>query len=157
MNLVDHLLNDNAIRVQRYASDWKDAIQQGVGCLVQAKKATWEYYNAIVETARKNGPYFLLMPGVALPHARPEQGALATGFSLLTLSSPVNFGNVENDPVSILLTFTATDANAQVEESLAQAVVLFEDDTRVRHMMTAMTVEQMIDILKSVDFTELDE
>ncbi|MGI9256164.1 MAG: PTS sugar transporter subunit IIA, partial [Salinispira sp.] len=110
MNLVKFLLDENMIRVNQEAANWKEAVKLGISLLVDSGKASWNYYNAILRSAERNGPYFVLMPGVVLPHARPEEGALGTGFSLVTLKEPVNFGSPENDPISILLSFCAADA-----------------------------------------------
>ncbi|EGM1341854.1 PTS sugar transporter subunit IIA, partial [Salmonella enterica] len=42
-------------------------------------------------------------PGIALPHARPEQGANHNQISVTTLSTPVAFGNADCDPIWLLL------------------------------------------------------
>lgn len=151
MGLVDALLGGDMVRLKQPAADWKEAVHLGIGCLVDAGKANWGYCDAIIRSVAKNGPYFILMPGVALPHARPEEGALGTGFSLVTLKEPVDFGSPENDPISILLSFCALDAASQVEESLAQAVTLFEDDRIVAELMEAESLKQIEKILRAVE------
>ena len=151
MSLIDYLIGEGMVRVKQPAVDWKAAVKTGIACLVHAGKATWDYYDAILRSTAKNGPYFLLMPGVALPHARPEDGALGTGFSLVTLKEPVNFGMPENDPISILLSFCSSDSASQVEESLAQAVTLFEDDRIVEQLMAAASLDQIEKVLRTID------
>jgi PTS system ascorbate-specific IIA component len=55
------------------------------------------------------GPYVVVAPGIALLHARPEDGVLEPCISLITLDTPVDFGHSENDPVDIVIAFGATN------------------------------------------------
>jgi PTS system ascorbate-specific IIA component len=50
-----------------------------------------EYVTAIVEQHHTLGPYYVLA-GLAMPHARPEEGAKGLGLSLLKLKQGVSFG-----------------------------------------------------------------
>lgn len=157
INLAETLIEDGAIRVKKHATNWQDAIKIGIGCLVKAGKVRWGYYDSILESVQKNGMYFVLMPGVALPHARPNENVLSSGFSLVTLEQPVNFGSPENDPISILLSFAATDAKTQVEGLLTQAVTLFEEQEHVDRLQHATTLPQIHSCLRSVDFSAAEE
>ena len=55
------------------------------------------------------GPYIVITKHVALPHARPEAGALESAIGIATLKHPVKFGNKDNDPVKYLFCLSATD------------------------------------------------
>ena len=44
------------------------------------------------------------------PHARPENGVLATGYALVTLKRGVEFGDAENDPIDVLVFMAAKDS-----------------------------------------------
>ena len=46
-----------------------------------------------------------------MPHGRPEEGVKKTGFALVTLKKPLVFNHEDNDPVDILITMAAVDAN----------------------------------------------
>lgn len=156
INLAETLIGDEVIRVREKAASWQDAIKIGIGCLVKAGRVTWGYYDSILESVKKNGMYFVLMPGVALPHARPNESVLSSGFSLVTLEQPVNFGSPENDPISVLLSFAATDAKTQVEGLLTQAVTLFEEQEHVEQLQRATTLSQIHACLRSVDFSDAE-
>ncbi len=91
------------------ASDWRDAVRAGAALLVDAGTATADYPAACVSTVEEHGPYIVLAPGLALAHARPEGGALSTGVAAARLARPVEFGHRDNDPVDLVLAFSATD------------------------------------------------
>ena len=62
----------------------------------------------IVRVTREEGPYFIIMKHVALPHAKPEYGALENAVSLTTLKDPVCFGH-KNDPVKYIIFLSSAD------------------------------------------------
>jgi PTS system ascorbate-specific IIA component len=156
MSLRESLQQPNAVKLQCAAEDWKEAVRIGIQLLLDRGIAEPRYYDAIITSVEQNGPYFLLMPYVALPHARPENGALKEGFSLVTLRTPVNFGSTENDPIGILLSFAAANATAQLENTLAQAALLFEEEERVTSIANAHTMQEIQAVLDTVDFREVE-
>lgn len=72
------------------------------------------------------GPYIVLAKHIALPHARPEAGALESAIGVATLKEPVVFGNEANDPVKYLFCLSAKDDMEHLQ-ALAQLAELFED------------------------------
>ncbi|MBF0849075.1 arginine--tRNA ligase, partial [Streptococcus danieliae] len=70
---------------------------------------TREYYEAILESTEEYGPYYILMPGMAMPHAKAGVGVNRDSFSLITLDEPVAFS--DGKEVSVLVTLAATSAD----------------------------------------------
>ena len=56
----------------------KDAIRKATEPLEKDKFVTAAYKEAIIANVEELGPYICIAPHVAMPHARPEQGALST-------------------------------------------------------------------------------
>jgi PTS system ascorbate-specific IIA component len=96
------------------AADWAAAVDAAAQLLVEAGAATPAYAARGGENLREQGPYVVLAPGLALAHARPEDGARALALSVVTLDPPVAFGHPTNDPVSVVLAFASPDRNAHV-------------------------------------------
>jgi PTS system ascorbate-specific IIA component len=96
------------------ATDWAHAIRAACDPLVRAGCATPRYADRCVEMVREHGPYIVLAPGVALAHARPEDGAVRLALSAVTLARPVAFGHPTNDPVDVVLAFASPDARAHM-------------------------------------------
>ncbi|EBX1464696.1 PTS sugar transporter subunit IIA [Salmonella enterica subsp. salamae] len=109
------MINDvKWVQAQRHANDWRHALDIAVRPLITFGAAAPCYLDGIIENTLKWGPYYLIAPGIALPHARPEQGANHNQMSVTTLSTPVAFGNVDCDPIWLLLCASATDAEAHI-------------------------------------------
>jgi len=96
------------------AEDWRAAVRAASQLLVDAGAAEPRYVDRCIATVEELGPYMVVAPGVALAHARPEDGALALGLSAITLREPVEFGHAENDPVDVVFAFGSPDRDQHV-------------------------------------------
>lgn len=96
------------------ADDWREAVLAAASALVAAGAAGEGYPAACVRVVEENGPYIVLTKGLALVHARPEEGGLAVGVGVTRLAAPVEFGHPDNDPVDLLLAFCTPDPDVHV-------------------------------------------
>jgi len=143
IDLADYLLKTKTIALRQSPATWQEAIRIGVDKLVEAGAVEDRYYQAILDNVAKNGPYFVMVPGFAMPHARPEDGVIKTSFSLVTLSKPVEFGNEDNDPVDVLLTIAADDPKSMNEEVIVQVMNLLDCDEAMEALRNATTPEDV--------------
>lgn len=73
--MLKELLRDHElIEVGVEAKDWKDAVKHGVEVLASEDFVEIEYADSIVESTLTNGPYYVIAPGLALPHSSAEDG-----------------------------------------------------------------------------------
>ncbi|XVQ14342.1 PTS sugar transporter subunit IIA [Spirillospora sp. CA-255316] len=96
------------------AAGWREAVEKAAAILVELGVAGEGYPAACVRVVEQNGPYIVLTKGLALVHARPEDGGLGVGVAAAGLAEPVEFGHPDNDPVDLLLAFCTPDADAHV-------------------------------------------
>ena len=151
MNLKEHLLSREAVKLQASASTWQEAVKIGTDILEACGTITPQYYKEIVKSVEELGPYFLLAPGMAMPHARPEGGVLETSFALVTLKEAVNFGDPDNDPIDIFITLAAKDAATQNEEAIVQVVTLLDEDVTVEKLRKAITLDDLKQIFAEME------
>jgi len=95
------------IQIVDSVSDWKQAIRLSAQPLLAKETMTEAYIDAIFNSHQELGPYYVLAPGLAMPHARPEQGAIKNGLSLLHIKQGVSFDAEENDPVYVVIMLCA--------------------------------------------------
>jgi len=127
ISLANYLTTD-MIELKVYAKDWKEALKASVDLLVKSGGVEDSYFDAIIESVNKLGPYFVLAPGLALGHAGSDVGVNFTCFSLITLKEPIYFGMPENDPVEIIFSFAAPTGDEHVEALQQLAVFCLEDE-----------------------------
>lgn len=151
MNLKQSLIENNSIKLHQSASNWEEAIKIGTDLLVAAGTIEPRYYDNIVSKIKEMGPYIILAPGLAMPHARPEEGVIKTSFALVTLETPIYFDG-EDEPVDVLLTLAGRDSDQHMQGLIEITQVLDDPDSdtgvdldKIRRCKTAEDVYAVID------------
>jgi len=146
--LSRYLLEEGAIRIAEGFEDWREAVAASVGILVEKGAVEPRYLDAVIETSLKYGPYYVVAPGLAMPHARPEDGAKSRGFGLVISRKPVRFGNGANDPVSLILAIAAASSRELNESAIAQVMDLIACEETVSSLKAATTVAEAQEALR---------
>ena len=115
------------ILVGASARDWVEAVRLAGELLARSGVVEERYVEAMVKVTEELGPYAVLAPGIAMPHARPEDGAREVGLSLVVLKEGVNFGS-PNDPVYVVIGFAAKDKTSHLKVLQQLAEFLSEPD-----------------------------
>lgn len=145
--MIRDALSESSVSVGLTVGGWREAVEESGRLLVESGAVRQRYVKAMVGTVEELGAYAVIAPGVAIPHARPEDGVEKVGLSLVLLSEPVEFGSKENDPVDTLFGFSTTDADAHVEliQSLADFIESAENMEALRR---SQTVEQAMSVFE---------
>lgn len=143
MRFDEYLLEKQTITLQYEASDWRDAVREATRLLENAGTVTKDYYEGILKNHADNGPYYVVVPSFAMPHAAPECGAVENGFSLVTLKTPVSFGHQEHDPVAIVLCIAAKDRQSLNEEIIVQIMNMLDYEPSIEKLQTAKTLDDL--------------
>ena len=151
MNLSEYLTRRRAYALGARAASWQEAVRLCTDILQRDGVVTEDYNAAILEGVEELGFYFLIGPGLAMPHARPERGALQEGYALVTLAEPVPLGEETAD---VFLAFAATSAEVQNTRMMCDVAVLLGDDARVAKLRQVRTHEALAAVLADVDYSE---
>ena len=141
-NPLAKMISSKTIALNVDAKDWKEAVRVSGGLLVRNGLVEPRYVDAMIEMVNTIGPYIVISPGVAMPHARPEDGVLEPCMSLITLKNPINFGNEFNDPVRLVISFGTIDHKAHVA-ALSKLARIIGDKKKVDSIVHAEKVEQV--------------
>ena len=125
--MILDLLTKKNIAVNVKAADWKEVVDETGKLLVKADQIEERYIEAMKQSIIENGPYVVIGKGIALLHARPEDGVKENCLSLITLEEPVEFGNKNNDPVKIAFAFGTVDNDKHVKTISELSAVLMEE------------------------------
>lgn len=150
---MQKLVSLKDIELDVSATDWQDAVIKSGRILMNNGYVTGGYVNAMVQSVKNHGPYIVVAQGVAMPHARSSDGVLKSGISIMTLSSPVEFGNENNDPVYLLIGLAGI--NDELHLKIMQAIAtIFGDDTMLKRIISC---ENRAAIAKIFNNAEVDE
>ncbi|NUU66547.1 PTS sugar transporter subunit IIA [Enterobacteriaceae bacterium BIT-l23] len=123
-------------------NDWKQAINLSAAPLLKSRAITEQYLEAILKSHQELGPYYVLAPGLAMPHARPEQGVIKNGLSLLHIKEGVSFDARENDPIYVVIMLCALSGDEHIRMISALAEV-FSDEMRLEGLLKAETMHDI--------------
>lgn len=136
-----------AVLIDAAVDDWRDAVRVSGRLLVEIGAANDDYVDAIVKAVEELGPYIVLAPGIAIAHARPEDGAKSVGFSLVRLADPVEFGAKNNDPVDLVFAFASPDHEQHVS-ALSALADFIEAGDHLERIRGAHTVDELYAVVE---------
>ena len=102
------------------------------------------YIDAMIHNVEVNGPYIVIMPDVAMPHSRVEDGALKTDASILKLKDGVIFP--QDNVVHLIIALSANDNDAHMQ-LLSDMVDVFMDEDKMNALLHAECVEEIRRVL----------
>lgn len=144
--LLSDLLDESLVLLNVEANDWEDAIRKAAQPLVDNNKVTLGYVDDIIKGVNDLGPYIVITEHVALPHARPESGALESAVGIVTLKDPIEFGSADNDPVKFLFPLSAKDNGSHLS-ALQSLVELLSDPDFFAQLENAATPKDVVELV----------
>lgn len=150
------LLSKDFIQFTDKNLNWKEAIELAAKPLLEHQYIEDSYISAMINKVEEIGPYIVLAPRVAVPHARPEDGAKRLGISLLKTSKPVDFNFEDNDENNVNLIFVlSTIDNSSHLKALQQLANLLDDDESINKMIDIGDKDELYEFIK--ERGELDD
>lgn len=140
------VLNRENVKLKVDASDWREAIRIGAEILVEQGCAKPSYVDGIISAVEELGPYIIISEGLAMPHTRPEEGAVGIGCSLITLSEPVLFEG-DDSPVKVMICFSAVDSESHMD--ILKMIVEFVERGLIDDIAKAETYEELLEVVKT--------
>ena len=146
---MQNRIKTEAVRLKYEAKDWEDAVRTCGEILEKLGCVEHRYIDAMVDTVRKLGPYIVIGPGLAMPHAKRSSGVLKSGISVLTLKTPVFFGNEDNDPVCLLIGLAGINDNLHLD-LLSVIATVFEEEGKAYEIAKWDDAEKITDLFNSI-------
>ncbi|RCW85996.1 PTS system IIA component (L-Asc family) [Halanaerobium sp. DL-01] len=147
--MILDLLKKKNIAVNIKADDWEEVVDETGKLLLEADQIEERYIKAMKQSIIDNGPYVVIGKGIALLHARPEDGVKENCLSLITLAEPVEFGNKNNDPVKIAFAFGTVDNEKHVKTISELSVVLMEESA-VDNIAEKESAEEILNYIEGI-------
>ena len=94
-------LTPEFIRLDVECTDWQNAIKISGQPLLKKGYINQHYIDSIIDITNNLGPYYIIGPNIALPHAGIDDGCFKTGMSMIRLSHPVNINTKKGEPIMI--------------------------------------------------------
>lgn len=142
------MIQKDHVSIRQSVQDWREAVTLSLSPLVESGHVEKRYIDGVMENTEKFGPYYVIAPLIALPHARPEQGVKQKGLSVLLLKESVMFSK-EGHEVKLVIGFAATDSESHLQ-SLVALSELLSDEEKLNRILQASTQEELFEFFKHV-------
>lgn len=145
--MLKELISKKRVDFYKSFDNWEDAIRGSCRTLLADGTITEEYVAAILECIHKYGPYIVLVPNVAIPHAKANiRGVNACAISFTKVDQPVSFepGNPEKD-VKLLFTLAANDMDEHFENMKKLSEILL-DSKLLDELLEVNSIEELIEL-----------
>lgn len=144
--MLDKWLTGETVNIIDSVDNWKQAVRLSGVPLLEQGIISPDYIQAIYHLHEDIGPYYVLAPGIAMPHARPEQGANKLGLSMLLIKNGVSFNSEDNDPVYLVVMLAAPDSDSHLQ-LIGQLAELFSSDEDMNILFAAQKTQQLLDVI----------
>lgn len=140
------LLKAENVQILASAEDWKDAVRKSDVPLEKGNFITANYKKAIIENVEKLGPYICIAPHVAMPHARPEQGALKTQIAVTLFRNEISFPR-KDATAKLFITLSAADSESHLQV-LVKISELLQDEQKAAQILNAADEKELYGYFK---------
>ena len=145
--MLSELLTKDMIHFTTENLEWQNAIEKAAQPLVETKKIEKRYVEAMIHKVEEVGAYIHIGKGIAIPHARPEDGVNEVGMALLRTKRPVLLLDKVEHSIDIFICIAAIDNEAHLK-ALAHLTKILSDNTMLQSIKDAETPEQIIEIIQ---------
>ncbi len=127
-SVLQNAFGDGSIKIQQTVTSWRESFEVAGAGLVDSKRTVAAYTQEMIQAFEELGPYMVIAPGIALAHGRPSESVIETGLSLVTLSTPIEFGSESNDPVALVIGLAAKDHDSHIDLMAALSELLMDEE-----------------------------
>ena len=144
---IGELVEQNRVSFHESFDSWEEAIKASCKPLIDDGTIEDAYVESVIASVKEHGPYIIIMPDVALPHAQENAvGVNDTAISFMKVEKPVRFeeGNPEKD-ARLFFTLASADHNVHLENMGKLAEILMNQPL-VDELLQAKNVDDLIAI-----------
>lgn len=107
---------------------WEDAIRAAAQPLLRDGAIEESYIDDMIANVNKFGPYIVIAPDVAMPHAQGGKGVKETSISFMKVNRPVSFSESSEHDVRLLFVLASIDNNSHLEMLQTLVAAISDDD-----------------------------
>ncbi|MCS0654869.1 BglG family transcription antiterminator [Cytobacillus firmus] len=144
--MLNEVLTADKILFADSAASWQEALQMASQPLLADQSISQNYIDAMIENVKEMGPYIVIAPGIALPHARPEAGVNKLGMSFLQLKESCAFSEKPEHQVRLLFVLAAIDNETHLK-ALSQLSKMLSDSDNLEKLQKADTAADVLEII----------
>ncbi|MFB7303430.1 BglG family transcription antiterminator [Heyndrickxia sporothermodurans] len=145
--MLSEILTKEMIQFTDQPLGWQDAIKLVAQPLLESNKISDDYIEAMIQKVIENGAYIYLGKGIAIPHARPEEGVKELGMSFLRTKSPVYLLEDQTRPTDIFICLAAIDSQTHLK-ALSQLTKFLSTPDSLQALKEVATADELVEFIQ---------
>lgn len=133
-------------------ASWEEAIYESCRKLKENGYITDQYIEEIIASVKEHGPYIVIVPQVAMPHAQAtSEGVLGTAISFTKFKEPVVFYDQEFDedkPATLFFTLAAKNPDEHLG-NITNLMALLGEEGMIEKLLETQTLEDFEQLLEA--------
>lgn len=125
---------------------WREAIYLAAQPLLESEQIQASYPEAMIAKVEEFGPFINLGKGIAIPHARPEDGVNQVGMSMLVLEHPIYLLDDPKQEIRLLICIAAIDNETHLK-ALSRLTTILRDNEQVKALLASKSFEDIKTII----------
>lgn len=123
---------------------WEDAIRASCEPLIKDGSVDPSYADEIIECVKKYGPYIVIAPMIALPHAQENaRGVHKTAVSFMKVEEVVKFDEEDREKDAKLFFTIASENHDKHLENLTRLAEMLSNQDIVDELLDAKSLEDL--------------
>lgn len=147
MTILKELIEKGYYSIHDGFDNWEDAVRASVQPLIDAGAVKPAYADSIVNSVKKFGPYIVIAPDIAIPHAEDKGNVNETTICFMKSNTPVVFDPEDHEKDARIFFVLASNDE---EKHLANLQMLMEcmcDEEFIGKLGEVKTIEEIKAIL----------
>ena len=139
--MIKKMMDDDLIQFITGVDQWEEAIVRSGDRLIAKEYIDDTYVQEILDCVKEHGPYIVLIPGVAMPHATVgAKGVNKTGISLTVFDQEIYFD--EEKHAKLFFTVATNDPDQHLE-NIQNLMELLMDEENLEILMNAKELDDL--------------
>ncbi len=143
--MLNELITEDKIIIKDRVDNYQEAIYESARPLLEGGYIEDRYLKKVIQNINDLGPYIVIAPNVAISHARPEDGVIELGMSILILDEAVSFSNEKERNAKLIVTLAAPDDESHLK-ALGQLSELLMNS--MDEMLASKSKEDVLKLIK---------
>ena len=121
---------------------WEDAIKEAAQPLLRDGAIEESYIGDMIASVNPYGPYIVIAPDVAMPHAQGGNGVNETAISFMKVNHPVHFSESSEHDARLIFVLASVDNDSHLG-MLQSLVAAISDDDILENLPKIQCIEDL--------------
>lgn len=144
--MLKELIDQNRVTFAKSFTTWEEAVAAAAKPLLDQNAIEPEYISAIIHCVKEFGPYIVIAPNIALPHAQGGKGVNKTSLAFMKVEEPVHFSDSEEHDARLFFVLASVNNDDHLEK-LAELVEEISDEAFVDQLLAAKSIDDLEKLL----------